>query len=312
MTDARRAMRPKLMKHTPHSIRSRLSRALVSLSILVVGLVAARAETVENLEKTIAVKPGGQLVVDVDFGAIEITTQATDQVSIHVTRNISRGAKADEEAFLKNRPVTISQDGDTVTIRSKAASKDSWSWKGRQRIEGRYVIAVPAKFNAHAKTSGGSIAVREVDGEVKVNTSGGDIRVNGGGGTLDGNTSGGSVTVKSFHGPVTVNTSGGSVRIEDVAGAIQGSTSGGSISASLPSLSDPVKLTTSGGNVTLRVPADAAFDLDAATSGGSAGSDLPVTISGQKSGSRLKGPVNGGGKPVVLRSSGGDVWVKKI
>ncbi|MBL9173591.1 MAG: DUF4097 family beta strand repeat protein [Verrucomicrobiales bacterium] len=312
MTDVRRAMRPKLMKHSSHSICSRLSRALVPLCVLVAGLAAARAETVENLEKSFSVKQGGQLVVDVDFGAIEIASQATDEVSIHVTRSVSRGAKADEEAFLKDRPVTISQDGDTVTIRSKAASKDSWSWKGRQRIEGRYVIAVPAKFNAQARTAGGAIAVREVDGEVKVNTSGGDIHVDGGGGSLNGNTSGGSVSVKSFRGPVTVNTSGGGVRIEGVAGPIHGSTSGGSVLASLPSISDSVKLTTSGGDVTLRVPADAAFDLDAATSGGSAGSDLPVTISGKKSDSRLKGPVNGGGKPVVLRSSGGDVWVKKI
>lgn len=55
------------------------------------------------------------------------------------------------------------------------------------------------------------------------------------------------------------------------------------------------------------VPAGAAFDLDASTSGGGAGCDLPVTVTGKRSGcSRLKGPVNGGGKPVVLRSSGGD------
>lgn len=299
------------MKHPSHSICARLPKASFPLFVLVVGLAAARAETVENLEKTFTVKPGGQLVVDVDFGALEIASQATDQVSVHVKRSISRGDRADEEAFLKDRPVTLSQEGNTVTIRSKAESKDSWSWKGRQRIEGKYVITLPAKFNAQARTSGGAIEVRGVDGEVKVNTSGGEIRVNGGGGTLAGNTSGGSVSVTSFHGPVTVNTSGGSVRIEDVAGPIHGSTSGGSVSASLPSLSDPVKLTTSGGDVTLRVPADAAFDLDAATSGGSAGSDLPVTITGKKSGSRLKGPVNGGGKPVVLRSSGGDVWVKK-
>jgi hypothetical protein len=100
--------------------------------------------------------------------------------------------------------------------------------------------------------------------------------------------------------------------MDDVAGTIRGSTSGGSVSASLPSVSDSVTLTTSGGDVTLRVPADAAFDLDAATSGGSAGCELPVTITGKKSGSRLKGQVNGGGRPVVLRSSGGDVRVKKI
>ncbi|MBN8248817.1 MAG: DUF4097 family beta strand repeat protein, partial [Verrucomicrobia bacterium] len=246
------------------------------------------------------------------FGSSEVASQATDRISIQVTRRISRGKKADEEAFLRDQPVTISQEGDTVTVRSKATTKGPWSWKGRQQIAGKYVITLPAKFDVRLKTAGGGIEVRDVDGEVKLDTSGGDLRVQGGGGSLVGHTSGGSVAVKSFQGPVQVNTSGGSVRLDDVTGAVDGSTSGGSVSASLATVAEPVKLSTSGGAVTLRVPSGAAFDLDASTSGGSVGCDLPVTVTGKRSGSRLQGPVNGGGKPVVLRSSGGDVRVKTI
>jgi DUF4097 and DUF4098 domain-containing protein YvlB len=280
--------------------------------VLVWSMALARAETAENLKKSFTVKPHGQLVVEVDFGAIEVTTHASDQVSIHVVRRVSRGTKADEEAFLQDRPVTLSQEGDTVTVHSKAGTKNVWSWKGRQRVDGKYTIALPAQFNVRLKTSGGGIEVRDVQGEVKVNTSGGGIDVSGGGGSLNGHTSGGSIAVKSFRGPVRVDTSGGGIRVEGVAGKVEGSTSGGSISASLPSLSESVKLTTSGGSVTLRVPADAAFDLDASTSGGGASSEMPVTITGKKSKSHLKGQVNGGGKSVVLRSSGGSVRVKKI
>jgi len=283
-----------------------------ALGALLLGLSLASAETVENLEKTFDAQPGGQLVLDVDFGSIEVATRSADQVAIRVTRRVSHEGKADEEAFLRDRPVTITQDGDTVTVRSKAANQGARSWKGRRRVEAKYVITLPAKFNVQLKTSGGAIEVKDVDGRVKLDTRGGDLRVQGGGGSLEGHTSGGSVAVKSFQGPVQVNTSGGSVRLDEVAGAVDGSTSGGSVSASLSAVAESVKLSTSGGAVTLRVPSGAAFDLDASTSGGSVGCDLPVTVTGKRSGSRLKGPVNGGGKPVVLRSSGGDVWVKTI
>ncbi len=290
----------------------RLLTHSLGVATLALGLVSAQAETVEKHNKSFSIPSGGKLVVDVDFGGIEVTSHAGDQVEVRVERKVSRGTKEDEQEFLQDRPVVFSQDGNTLTVRSRAEKKNAWNWKGKQRLEGKYTISVPRQFHTQLKTSGGSVEIQNLDGDAQLHTSGGNIRVAGGGGTLKGHTSGGSIAVKEFRGPVQVNTSGGSVQIEDVTGTVEGSTSGGSVSASLKAMPESVKLSTSGGNVTLRVPDNAAFDLDAATSGGSAGSELPVTITGKKSGSRLQGPVNGGGKPVVLRTSGGNVWVRKI
>jgi hypothetical protein len=41
-------------------------------------------------------------------------------------------------------------------------------------------------------------------------------------------------------------------------------------------------------------------------------SDLSVDTEGKPSRGRLKGPVNGGGKPVVLHTSGGSIQVRKL
>ncbi len=308
-----------------------------------------RAETEETLDKTFTVTAGGTLVADVDFGAIEVSSQAANEVTIHIWRKVSRRTKAEEEQFLRDRPVAFTQEGNTVTIRSRSDKKSSSSWRGSQRTEGKYTITVPAKFNARLKTSGGGIEVRDLAGEVnahtsggglkfvhvsgsvdghtsgggirandcdgtlKIETSGGGIHVAGGKGTLEGKTSGGSIEVSEFRGPVRVETSGGGVSIENVVGKVNGSTSGGSISASFASpLADDVRLETSGGGVTMRVPADSAFDLDASTSGGGVSSDLPVTVVGAAVRGQLKGAVNGGGKSAVLRTSGGGIHVKKI
>ena len=223
-----------------------------------------------------------------------------------------------------------------------------WPWSRRYHNSAKYTICVPTTFNVQLKTAGGGISVSDIigntasytsggglhfarlhgpldgntsgggiqlsdcNGALKIHTSGGGITVTGGSGALDGHTSGGPVTVKNFKGDIHVGTSGGGITVENVIGEVEGFTSGGGISAELPSpLLHVVDLSTSGGGVTVRVPANAAFDLDAATSGGGVSSELPVTVTGQIKYGHLKGPVNGGGKTVRLRSSGGSIQVKR-
>ena len=313
------------------------------------GCLAVSAETEEHMSQRFTVQPGGKVIVDVDFGSIDVSTNASGEVVTDVVRKVSRRSKSSEEEFLRERPVTFSQDGNSVTIRSRAKTKTGSIWRGWQRTEAKYTITVPAQFNVKLNTSGGSVTVADLTGETKANTSGGGLKfsrlhgpldggtsgggirvsdcdgvlkvhtsgggidVSGGAGTLEGGTSGGPVTVKDFRGPAHVETSGGGITIENVVGRVAGSTSGGSISARFSSpLSDELKLETSGGGVTVVLASDSAFNLDAETSGGGVSSDLPVTVSGKVARDHLKGPVNGGGKPVVLRSSGGSIRVKKL
>lgn len=322
---------------------------LTSILLLATGL-AAFAETDEIINKRFAVHSGGKLVVDVSFGSIDVTTNGTGEVIVNVMRTVGRRSKEEESSFLNDHPVTFSQEGDTVAIRSKGTTGSGiGGWFGSQRNEAKYTISVPSAFHAQLKTSGGGITVSDLTGEVKaatsggslkfgrlrgpldggtsggrirvvdcqgdlkVKTSGGGIEVSDGSGALEGHTSGGSVTVKNFSGSARVGSSGGGITLENVTGKVEGSTSGGSISARFSSsLTEPVNLSTSGGGVTLRVTDKSAFDLDASASGGGVISDLPVTIVGKVPRDRLKGPVNGGGKTVYLRTSGGGIHVKRL
>jgi hypothetical protein len=279
-------------------------------TLLFLGCFAAFAETEERLDKRFNAEPGGKIVVDVDFGSVEITTSQQNEVKVDVFRKVKRGGKEDEEAFLKERPVNFTQDGKTITIQSRAKTKNSW--RGSQRTEGKYTIVVPPEFDAQIKTSGGNISISDLRGDVKAKTSGGSLKFTRVRGPLDADTSGGNIRVADCDGPLTLDTSGGSIDIDNAKAKIDASTSGGNVSAQFAGpLSDEVILKTSGGNVTLRVPEKSAFDLDASTSGGSVSSDLPVQIDGKPKRTHLKGPVNGGGKSVVLRTSGGNVHVKK-
>jgi len=314
----------------------------LTLFPLLLTALAAVAATEEQLNKRFTVQPEGKLLVDVDFGSIDVATHGTGEVVVDVWRRITRRNKADEEDFLRDHPVTFSQDGNTVTVRSRRKGVGGWSLSGRSRTEAKYTITVPAQFNAQLKTSGGGIAVSDLAGKVKANTSGGGLRfahlcgpldggtsgggihvsecegdlkihtsgggidVSGGSGSLDGHTSGGPMTVKAFQGDADVGTSGGDLTIENVIGQVEGSTSGGSVSAVLPSpLPGDVKLSTSAGGVTVVVPEDAAFDLDAWTSAGRVSSDLPVTVVGKVGQTVWRGPSTVAASPLSCGAAPG-------
>ncbi len=319
--------------------------------LLALTSCAALAVTEEQTNKTCQVSPGGTLIVDVDFGSIDVSTNSADAVTINVWRKVTRRSAEEEQKFLSEDPVVFVQDGNTITIRARPTVKEKFHWFGgfRNRNEAKFTIQVPARFNAHLNTSGGGIAACDLTGEVKANTSGGGLRfarlhgplngdtsgggihvadcegtikidtsgggidVTGGAGSLDGDTSGGSITVRTFQGSVSVDTSGGGITIENVAGKVKGDTSGGSIHAVLLSpVPGDVSLSTSGGGVTVRVPAGAGFNLDAEASGGGVHCDLPVTVRGQQEHNRLKGPVNGGGPVLRLETSGGGIHVQQL
>jgi Putative adhesin len=324
---------------------------LTALALTLVS-VAAFAATEENLNKTFSATASGTLVVEVNVGTIDVTTNSTEEVAVAVWRKVSRKNKAEEAEYLSEHPVEFSQDGNTISVRCRRSDEQQrgwFNWGGGNRNEAKYTIKVPAHFSTklntaggginvsdltgdvkantsggglkfarlhgplNGNTSGGGIRVSDTEGEIKIGTSGGGIEVTGGSGSLKGNTSGGPVTVKAFSGPVSVSTSGGGITIENATGKVEGNTSGGGINVTLASkVTDGIKLSTSGGGVTLKVPEGAAFNLDASTSGGGVTCDLPVTVQGKIERNRLKGPVNGGGPEVSLHTSGGGIHVKKL
>lgn len=87
-----------------------------------------------------------------------------------------------------------------------------------------------------AQTSGGSIDVKNFQGQINASTSGGSIRVENGDGTFNLKTSGGQIKLDGVKGAIDAHTSGGSInaRVELLESHLTLRTSGGSISATVP------------------------------------------------------------------------------
>lgn len=317
------------------------------LFLLVLATTAAFGLSEENINQQLDCTPGGRIIVDVDFGTIEVSAGADDKVTVDAHRKIDSNNEAQEKEYLAAAPVTVTKEGNTVTIRARRSNKDrNMNWSGRCNMDARYTVRVPKNFNSElrtaggsiigsdltgtmsadtsggklkfthlkgptgATTSGGSIELNGCEGAVKVDTSGGRIESIDGSGSLEARTSGGSIVVRNFGGDTKVETSGGRLAFENINGKITGRTSGGSITARLKSpVPGDVNLETSAGSIEVTVPPDAGLDVEAEASSGRVTSDLPF-VGIRTDREQLKGKINGGGKSLVLRSGAGSISIK--
>src|ERR1051326_3958166 len=124
------------------------------------------------IRKSFIVAPGGKLTIRADRGSIDVKTAATDKVEIEVTREPGRGADSD---ILEKHQVTFAQDGNDVTVEARIPGvKNTWGRGNNLKVH--YDVTIPAKYNVNLKTSGGSIAVKDLEGEARTETSGGSLK----------------------------------------------------------------------------------------------------------------------------------------
>jgi len=325
----------------------RIRTALVSGALALMA-VAAQASIDNNIHRNFNVADGGTLVLDADLGDISINPGGAG-VSIDVLRKARTTSQSKANDFFRDYEVTFAQEGNTIRVKGKYDRPNKWFNFFGDDLDVKYTITVPSRFNVQLATSGGDIHVGDLNGEVRAKTSGGDLdldrisgvvdaRTSGGdvhidaarssvtlytsGGdvsvgdasaTVSARTSGGDIEVRRAGGNLIAHTSGGSITIGEARGTIDASTSGGSIEARMAQQpGGDSQLKTSGGGITLSVAPSVALDVDAHTSGGEIETDVPVTLLGKQSESTLNGKLNGGGPRVVLRSSGGDIRLRKL
>lgn len=318
---------------------------LAALVLLLCGI--ARADIERQVDKSFAVSANGWLFIDADMGSIKVSSTPEEKVQITLYQSIDASSEKEADNLLKDLKLDFIQTGNEVRVTSRYDRDRIFGWN-RSRMKLRFVVTVPRRFNVDLKTSGGSVAVNELEGEVHSKTSGGsltfgkitgpvhgktsggsielesckgkaDVSTSGGGitiGAVDGqvlaSTSGGSIRIAEARGSVKAATSGGSITVKEVYGEIDASTSGGSVSATITQQPQgPCRLATSGGSVNVALAADIKADINASTSGGRVASELEMMVSGEIGRSSLQGKLNGGGPELYLRTSGGNINITR-
>jgi len=280
----------------------------------------------ERSEKSFAVKPNGWLELKADFGSVQVRSWPQNEVKIEVFKWVEGRQRRGAKELFEDYEIRYNQTERGVSV--IAEMRGQKFRRGNDGLQVEFRINVPKQYNLDLNTSGGSIEVDDLIGEVRVNTSGGSIDLRQAKGKLFARTSGGGINVGEVSGDVDVETSGGSIEVDGAAGnlrahtsggvslrGLQGnvdaSTSGGSMDAEiLKQLDAPCELSTSGGGITIYLSRDLKADIDAYTSGGEVDCDLPITVQGKFGEGKLRGKLNGGGPLLTLRTSGGDIELR--
>src|SRR5438874_10832338 len=102
---------------TKHGFKT-ANHAGLSAGLLVCAALCSSASgvTEEEIHKQFTVRAGGSILVDVGVGGITVNTNGTGEVVVDVKRKVGRKSKAEEQKYLADYPVQITQEGDTITV----------------------------------------------------------------------------------------------------------------------------------------------------------------------------------------------------
>jgi DUF4097 and DUF4098 domain-containing protein YvlB len=309
------------------------SRAAFLFALLLILPLSAPAQQIEStsdgftatINKTFAVEPGGTLDLQARNGSITVTGGDRSEVLVEETIRFDDASRSGVDEFLQEHPTSYEVTNGTVRIRGPEGN-GGWSWWGDapDDVQYSYVVQVPRRFSTTLQTSGGSLSISNLEGEVQGKTAGGsvtteritgNVQVQTAGGSLtlrqiegrvQGETAGGSVEVDSATGPVNVRTAGGSIRVTGAGGNVSAETAGGSIRAE--SVEGTLDARTSGGDIVARRVTEA---VKARTSGGDIElRELDSRVSAETSGGDIFGESLRGA--VDVQTSAGDVELRAV
>ena len=321
---------------------------IVSLAFAPAAAEAQRAEG--SFQRTLTVS--GPVTVEVTSGSgrIDVRTGSAGRVEVSAKIQASdnsgwrRTALTPEERVRRieaNPP--IEQSGGTVRI-GHIADEDL-----RNGVSISYTLSVPAATTLNARTGSGGVHIEGVDGRVDASAGSGSMTFRNIGSSLRASTGSGSVTADSvrgaFHatsgsgriqatgvsgaitattgsggidvaqtgpGDVEISTGSGSVRARGVRGALQATSSSGDVDVQ-GELSGDWRLSASSGSITIALPPNAGFQLDASTGSGRINTDFPVLVSGNVDRRSLRGSTkDGSGRLLRVRTASGSISIRRM
>jgi hypothetical protein len=190
---------------------------------------------------------------------------------------------------------------------------------GWHREQTRVTVETPAQLTLEAKTSDGNVTITGLRGELGLTTGDGDVTIDHVSGDLRFKSGDGHVRITDAAGAIEARTSDGSLTVDGLFHAVALHTSDGRLDVSLrpgTQLTEASSIQTSDGSVAIHVPATFAADLDVHSSDGHVDCTLPVTIEHFQSsggeGHAWHGKLNGGGAPLSIRTSDGNVKIDQL
>lgn len=322
------------------------ARTLCSL-LVIFGLTTLplHAATTGHFERTLQVN--GPVELEVSSGSGNITVHQGSNGSVYVSAKIHANSgswlfgsgNVEERIHRIEQNPPIVQNGNTITI-GKIDDREL-----TRNISIDYDVTVPAQthLNSHtgsgdqfisglqlpitAKTGSGNITIERVTGDTRISSGSGDLKVNSVKGVLYCDTGSGNIRAQDLAGDAVASTGSGNIEIhQSTGGSAKAETGSGNIrldgvkgslraqagSGDIHVQGEPTgdwRLGAGSGNITLKIPAQASFNIDARTSSGSLTLHHEVTMQGSLARNHVQGRVGKGGALLDVHTGSGDIEV---
>jgi hypothetical protein len=239
---------------------------------------------------------------------------------IEQTGNSIRIGRINEEAYRNNVSISYEiQTPDNTRLVAKTGS-------GNQRIEGLKdsidistgsgsIVVFNIGSDVIAHTGSGNIEADSATGKIDLQTGSGSIRANRIAGSVKAGTGSGNIAVEQASSEqsaildIDAHTGSGSISVSGITGFLRASTGSGNINANGKPGGD-WNIHTGSGSISLIIPQDVSFDLNAITHSGGINVDHPVTVKGSMGKGVLQGKVRGGGRLVAVQTGSGTISIR--
>lgn len=287
---------------------------------------AQAAGTSGDERRTFAVGDGATLDIANVAGDVRIVAGAGDAIVVEAVRR-SRGERRGGAARIEMRQV-----GNRVEVRTRGSA----SRRSTGAVD--YTVTVPRTAAVLARSVSGGVSLTGVDGEARLESVSGRVEAMraanvalaksvSGDVTVRDATAAATLTLTSVSGTVVASgirgrgldatTVSGDVRLSDVSASrvFAKAVSGDIDFGGAPAGGGRYEFTAHSGDVRLRLPAGASFDLQADTFSGRLSSDFAVTLRSTRTGRgatrALRGVAGDGAAQLVVRSFSGDVTLTR-
>jgi len=255
-----------------------------------IGSCAMRAKYQRTVQLSAPLSPGSSFAAQTHNGSITIT--GADVTDCNLTATIVAQAITEEDAKKLAERIKIKLEpwGDKLT-----AKIDKPTFMRNQSVSVNLDVTVPNRSGLELTTHNGEIRITDITGR------------------LNATTHNGKVTAEQISGNIELRTHNGSVICRQISGDTQLKTHNGNVklyySEAAPSVCN-ISLITYNGGIELTTPSNFSGEVDASTHNGSIRTDLPITVVGKVSKSKLTGKIGEGQGKLHLSTHNGSIRIK--
>ena len=278
--------------------------ALIGMAFVAAGLFAATVHAADYT-KTYTVSNRANVRVETDDGSVVVTTGDTKEVEFRV--------EYQGYTLEKSLHIESNQHGDEVELVARIPHGFHISLGTMRRLH--IEVRMPKDADLQVRTGDGSIKANNLSGNIDLHSGDGALTVGSLKGTIRMHTGDGSIEANDLDGKCDASSGDGRIRLSGRFDVLSAKSGDGNITVDAlhgSKLDSSWSIISGDGHVDVAVPPDLPANIEASSGDGRITTDIPITMEGAMSKSRIHGKMNGGGSTLTIHTGDGAIHLKQV